>query len=197
MACSLVDTPWLSTAFAIVGLGWPLLELVLIGITRRNRAQAVTRDRGSQRWLWAAIGAGFLAAGALRASGVGRMPWPEPWLLGAGLVVLLAGLALRAAAVLSLGRFFTTSVAIRSDHRLVSTGLYRFLRHPSYAGLLLAFAGLGIGFGNWLGLAALTLPVAAALHYRVHVEETALAEAFGSEYDDYRRRTRRLIPWVY
>ena len=116
-------------------------------------------------------------------------------LVGLGLLVL--GLVVRWSAILTLGRFFNTKVAIQVGHRIVRSGLYRSVRHPSYSGLLLAFAGLGIALGSWLSLGAVLIPVAAAVVYRIRVEEGALVETFGEQYIDYCQTTKRLIPWVY
>src|SRR2546429_696013 len=60
-----------------------------------------------------------------------------------------------------------------------------------------AALGFGVALGHWTGLLALLLALGAGVAYRVHVEETALREAFGPDYDDYRARTRRLIPGLY
>jgi len=79
----------------------------------------------------------------------------------------------------------------------VRTGVYRFVRHPAYTGLLVAFLGLGVSLGHWLSLIAVMVPPAAALAYRIRVEEAALLESLGSEYAEYCGVTRRLIPGVY
>jgi protein-S-isoprenylcysteine O-methyltransferase len=109
----------------------------------------------------------------------------------------LIGVVLRWCAILSLGRFFTVNVAIVSDHRLVEAGPYRWLRHPSYAGALLAFLGLGLCLDNWAALAVLMVPVSVVFWWRMRIEEAALFETFGERYRDYMRRTRRLIPFIY
>jgi protein-S-isoprenylcysteine O-methyltransferase len=95
------------------------------------------------------------------------------------------------------GRFFTVDVAIATDHRVVDTGPYRSVRHPSYAGAILAFVGYGICLGNWVSLLALTVPVARAFLLRIEVEERALSAALGDSYREYASRTHRLLPFVY
>jgi protein-S-isoprenylcysteine O-methyltransferase len=99
--------------------------------------------------------------------------------------------------IVVLGRFFTGNVAIAPDHRLIEEGPYRFVRHPSYTGSLLAFLGLGICYCNWASLAALMFPTLAVFLRRMQVEEAALVAAFGDRYRDYIRRTKRLIPAIY
>ncbi|MCA1638381.1 MAG: isoprenylcysteine carboxylmethyltransferase family protein, partial [Acidobacteria bacterium] len=66
-----------------------------------------------------------------------------------GLLSLLAGIIIRWTAIYSLGKYFTVTVLIKTDHRLIRSGLYKHLRHPAYAGTLLAHLGLGLSFSNW------------------------------------------------
>jgi len=80
---------------------------------------------------------------------------------------------------------------------VIRSGIYRHVRHPSYSGLLLAFVGLGLAFGNWVSLAVMLGPIVAALLYRIHIEEIVLLEALGREYAEYCKATRRLVPGVY
>ena len=87
-------------------------------------------------------------------------------------------------------------MAIQPDHRLATTGIYGVIRHPSYLGLVVAALGWGLSFraGAGVAIAALMLVVVLA---RIAAEERLLSEAFGAEYEAYRARTWRLIPYVY
>ena len=125
------------------------------------------------------------------------LPGPAWWPFALGLALIWAGLALRWRAVLELGRFFQITVVVQDDHRVVQTGPYRVLRHPSYSGLLLIFLGVGFTFGNWLSVAAcLVLPVL-GLMPRIRVEEAVLTRRLGEPYRAYSARTRRLVPHVW
>jgi protein-S-isoprenylcysteine O-methyltransferase len=115
----------------------------------------------------------------------------------AGLVIMGGGIFLRSTAIAQLGRFHSPNVAIRDDHHLVDVGLYRFVRHPSYLGAIIAYIGFGLALGNWFSFAALTVIPTLAYVYRMHEEEAALAAAFGDDYSVYCRRTKRLIPGLY
>ena len=117
--------------------------------------------------------------------------------LSAGLVLLWAGLALRFWAAANLRRFYTTTVLIQPAHHLVTTGPYAVIRHPSYAGLCLALLGLALASGTWGALAVTAAALAVAFGYRIRVEESALRKAFGSDYDRYAARTRRLVPGLF
>ena len=127
----------------------------------------------------------------------GRIQTEENLLGLCGITLMLVGICVRWIAIYTLGKYFTRKVTILDDHRIVQSGLYRYLRHPSYAGFLLGNLGLGLAFSNWLSLIIIFVPTLAAALYRMHVEEKALAQAFGSEYFDYCRATNRLIPKVY
>ena len=113
-----------------------------------------------------------------------------------GLILFFAGSILRLAAVFVLGRRFSGLVAIQPDHQLKTDGLYRYIRHPSYTGLLLSMIGYVFIFRSAIGLALCAL-LFLLLVSRMNDEETFLETHFGDEYRNYRLRTRRLIPFVY
>jgi protein-S-isoprenylcysteine O-methyltransferase Ste14 len=117
--------------------------------------------------------------------------------VAAGLAVLAAGVALRTWAILTLGRLFKFVVVIQDGHRVVTSGPYRLLRHPSYTGGLVAFLGAGIALDSWLSVVALVLLPLLAVLVRIHAEEAELATALGQEYRAYASRTRRLVPGIW
>jgi protein-S-isoprenylcysteine O-methyltransferase Ste14 len=84
-----------------------------------------------------------------------------------------------------------------ADQPVITSGPYRFVRHPSYAGIVLVLTGIGITYGNWLSLAALALVPLIGFVYRIHVEEAALAATLGSRYTSYAAGRKRLIPFVW
>jgi protein-S-isoprenylcysteine O-methyltransferase Ste14 len=129
--------------------------------------------------------------------GVGRIDGVNVLLQLCGLGLLVAGIAVRWTAIHALGVFFTGRVQIREGHTLMRTGLYSRLRHPGYAGALLAYVGLGLAFSNWWTLACSVLPYLVAIGYRIRVEEAVLQETFGPAYAQYARATKRIVPWVY
>ena len=169
-------------------------EVALAAWKRAGASTSRNRDRRSLGLLWLVIGLSLWAGFILRARvPAGRMPFPLPCYL-VGLTCFLVGLLIRWTAIIQLGRFFTVNVAIADDHRLITTGLYRYVRHPSYTGSLLIFFGLGLCLLNYCALAAVFLPICAAFLWRIRVEEQALRAAFGVRYDDYARGTGSLLP---
>ena len=113
------------------------------------------------------------------------------------MIVMWLGLAIRAWAIATLGGAFRTTVEVDPGQVVVSTGPYRWVRHPSYAGLLMILAGFGLSLGNWLASAiclVLTLP---AVLWRIAVEEAELTRVLGDSYRRYQMRTKRLIPGLW
>lgn len=139
-----------------------------------------------------AINVGFRAA-HLQSTVVGG-GWAP---VAVGLGVLAAGVVLRVWAIVTLGRLFKFVVVIQDGHRVVASGPYRLLRHPSYTGALVGFLGVGIALDSWLSVLALVLIPLLAIGVRIRVEETELARALGEEYRAYARRTRRLVPGLW
>jgi protein-S-isoprenylcysteine O-methyltransferase len=176
---------------------WPAAELVLGRLRRASRETLDVRDRGSQGLLWLAIAASVTAgmfAQRIDSGGFGLALSARAWL---ALALLIVGLSLRVWAIVALGKFFTVQVALHPDHRVVRAGPYRWLRHPSYSGALIAFAGLGVLAGNAWSLGIILTGTGAAFAYRIVVEERALRARLGEEYAEYSRVTWRLIPFLY
>jgi protein-S-isoprenylcysteine O-methyltransferase Ste14 len=113
-----------------------------------------------------------------------------------GVVLCSAGGALRIWPVFVLGNRFSGLVAIQPGHTLVTSGIYRVIRHPSYLGLLINSLGWSLGFRSTVGLLLIALLIPPLLA-RIHAEERLLRETFGTEYDAYCARTSRLIPGLY
>jgi protein-S-isoprenylcysteine O-methyltransferase Ste14 len=113
-----------------------------------------------------------------------------------GLFLFFAGSILRLAAVFVLGRRFSGLVAIQPGHQLKTDGLYHYIRHPSYTGLIASMIGYVLIFRSMIGL-LLNILLFLFLVSRMNDEESFLEAHFGDEYRNYRLRTRRLVPFVY
>lgn len=184
--------------FAVTVLAWAAFEIGLLIRDRLRGTGSTAADRGTRALFVLAWLAGF--AGAQLSSDRIRPASPLHFghgHLASGLVLIWAGIALRVWSVLVLGKSFRTTVEVHAGQQVVDHGPYRFVRHPSYSGLLIVAVGAGVYYGNWIALALMiVLPVAATLR-RIAVEEAALAQAMGQPYLDYRQRTKRLIPGVW
>ncbi len=115
----------------------------------------------------------------------------------AGLGLVGSGLALRIWVRLTIGRLYSGKLQVKTGHRVVTSGPYRFVRHPGYDGILLEALGLIVGFSSLLGGLAWIFLLVPGFIYRIKVEEKLLIDEFGEEYGRYARSTRRLVPGVY
>jgi protein-S-isoprenylcysteine O-methyltransferase len=184
-----------STAFGLSIL-FGVLEL-FVAATRHSTAAASRADRGSLPVLSVVIPLSIVLALYETTTAPQTTFAVDRTLYIVAIALFGAGLALRWYAIIHLGRFFTVDVAIAEGHRVIDTGPYRFVRHPSYTGALLAFAGLGLLTGNAVSLALFLVPTCAAYLYRIHVEEAALRGSIGDAYVEYSARTARLLPGIY
>jgi protein-S-isoprenylcysteine O-methyltransferase Ste14 len=174
---------------------WALVEVgvrVREGVHGRGRGD---RDRGTRALIVITLGAAIVAALAARSLAPElRMPTA---LRIAGVVVTWLGLAVRVWAIAALGHRFRTTVEVDPGQEVVSSGPYRWIRHPSYTGLLLIVAGFGAALGNWLSLAASAVLPVPAVVWRIQVEEAELNRVLGQAYRSYQPDRARLIPWLW
>jgi len=169
-------------------------ELALL-LFRRSKTARSGSDRHSLLFFWVVIPA-CITAGVMLAKYTAPLS-KGPGVIYTGVALVLAGLVIRWLAILQLGKAFTVNVAIAGDQQLKTDGLYGIVRHPSYTGLLMIVAGLACTLNNLYAILAIVLPVVPALAYRIHIEEKLLSESFGESYEQYKKQTRRLIPWIY
>ena len=187
----------LLTVFGVLYWVWVASEVLLILVTRTTRKSGEVKDRGSLLVLWAVIFVSIWVGFWYGASHAHTIFAGAAWVRRLALGVLAVGVAVRWTAIVTLGRSFSVNVAIHAKQTVQKTGLFRMVRHPSYSGLLLVFLAVGLWTRNWVALAIFVVPPMLALLYRMNVEERALREAFGTEYEEYSQETKRLIPGVY
>ena len=183
---------------AILG-GLFYVNETFLGWRRHSSKGTGTRqaDAGTMRTLWLTAMASILAGLLVTMWSVGpRLPPYFPWRTVSASVFAL-GIAVRWWAIIHLGRFFTVDIALANDHRVIATGPYRVVRHPSYTGLLMMYVGWTLSLNSVLALPVVLVPVLVSLLYRMRTEESALLGALGEDYAAYCRRTKRLVPMVY
>jgi len=169
-----------------------------IGIIRHSKPWQVGRDKLSYWAVWLSLIASIFAAlGLAKVDKVGYLGLFAPFIGYVGCLFIVAGVSIRWVAVATLGRQFTLQVTIIKDHRIIDRGIYKSIRHPAYLGSLISLVGLGCALENWVSLLILLMLPLVAILYRIKVEEKALLEHFGTQYEEYCKRTKRLLPRVY
>ena len=177
---------------------WRVMEAsVDIRTLKRLRAGIGRQDKGSHVVLLCLIVFGLLL-GVLLAFTVQAFAITSAsvFLFWLGILLIYAGIAFRLYAITTLGAFFTTTVAVAAEQTLIEAGPYRLIRHPSYTGLLIILLGFGLSLTNWLSLLVIMGCALIGFSYRIRVEEHVLKEHLGQRYQEYMRRTKRLIPFV-
>jgi len=183
---------------ALIALAVVMVVMAIAALFAGGNLSPGEREDRSNRWvIWALVGIGLVAA-YVPAYTDRRDVWTIDgdavrWL---GVVLCVVGGALRIWPVYVLGDRFSGLVAIQPGHTLVTSGIYRVIRNPSYLGLLVSSLGWGLAFRAWAGvlLTALLIPPLVA---RMHAEERLLTAQFGDAYRAYCARTARLIPGMY
>jgi protein-S-isoprenylcysteine O-methyltransferase Ste14 len=186
-------------AFAVVAVGASAVTGVR---SARSRVPHVGLDRWSLPFVivcgTAGFGGAFLIADHVGsttiAAGTPALRWA---VFGLGIAVILVGAAVRLLAILTLGRWFTYDVRVTEGQVVVDTGPYRWVRHPSYTGIVLVLLGIGLALGNWLALLVIAVLPTIGLVRRIDVEEAALLGAIGEPYARYAAGKRRLFPGIW
>lgn len=186
----------LQIIFTISMFGWFLTEILYKNILKSTEKDKKDKDKSTLNLLWIAIP--FSIFTSIWVSYCTKLPISDGvWIYYLGVIFIVVGIVFRYIIIKSLGKYFTVDVTIREDHKIKKEGFYKYLRHPSYAFSLLTSLGLGLYLNNWLSLFLAFVPTFIAFSYRIKVEEKALIEQFGEEYLEYRRKTKKLIPFVY
>ncbi len=182
--------------YQLIYLVWFLSEIILNRLVRSGKTDKKSTDKNTEIYLWVTIIVSITISVFI------SLNYTLPILLNGqlaliGTIIILIGIIIRFIAIKQLGRFFTVNVTIRDEHKLIRSGFYKYLRHPSYTGSLLSFFGFGLSLNNWLSLVIVFLPILFAFIYRMNIEENVLSEQFGKQYQEYISKTKRIIPFVY
>jgi protein-S-isoprenylcysteine O-methyltransferase Ste14 len=179
---------------------WIVSEIFL-SLFRRAKNKSKDFDKSNSLIQWIinilSISIGINIAAKSGSSGMGSFSIGHPLTSYIGLLLVLSGIAVRWTAILTLGRQFTTTLTIVENHKIIDSGIYKYIRHPSYAGGLMSFLGLSISFSNWITFIIIFVPILFGYIYRINIEEKLLMNHFGEQYIIYARKTHRLIPKIY
>ena len=177
--------------------------LILMGIGRRIfagnyfriRRKTVRRETGFL-FIWIVFSPAYVSLFLyLLTSRLDPFHVPMPvWLRCVGALIFLVGDLLTLWAHQALGKLWSPVLEIREEHRLVTSGPYRYVRHPIYASFLVICAGLALLSANWLIAVTWFAGAAIIFRRRISAEEEMMIEEFGDEYRDYMTKTGRLLP---
>jgi protein-S-isoprenylcysteine O-methyltransferase Ste14 len=165
---------------------------------KQRRKSNVTNsgDKGSLWLLYILITVGYILSFSIGSTKIGRIyHWDTFFAIGVVLIVI--GLVIRIQSLWTLKQYFTYSVSIIENHKLIETGLYKSIRHPGYLGQLIIFIGISTLLSNWLSIVLMIIPIAIGYIYRIKMEERFMTEQIGEDYLNYKNRTKRLIPMIY
>ncbi len=192
-----------SSAAVTPGIEWLLVATLVVWFvgesrqSRRSRPEATPAGWGTGTPIRVATAVGVLGAFGIRRA-LPSADLPSGAAVGwIALALLWCGVGLRFWSFATLGRYFTFTVQTSPDQPVVSSGPYRFVRHPGYAGVLVAVVGAGVLIGNWVSLAFLVTAVLVGLVLRIRIEERALSADLGGRYQAYARGRSRLVPGVW
>jgi protein-S-isoprenylcysteine O-methyltransferase Ste14 len=170
---------------------------VFMNLRQRSKSKVTTSsDKGSLWLLYSLITVGYALSFAIGATKTGRIYAWNP-LFAIGMAIFVIGFIIRIHAILTLKQHFTYSVTQVENHKIIDTGLYKYIRHPGYLGQFIIFLGFSISVSNWLSILAMMIPVTLGYLYRIKVEERFLMEQLGVDYLNYQERTKRIIPMLY
>jgi protein-S-isoprenylcysteine O-methyltransferase Ste14 len=170
---------------------------IFMNLRQRSKVKVTnSSDKKSLWWLYGLITLGYALSFLIGVTKTGRIyDWNTFFAIGMSLIVI--GLMIRIHSILTLKQYFTYSVAKVENHKIIETGLYRFLRHPGYLGQLIIFLGISTSISNWISILFMMTPIIFGYLYRIKVEERFMIEQMGENYLNYQKRTKRLIPMVY
>ncbi len=188
--------------YAIVFWGVLIWAYTMESIQHRSKMKRMAGHDGADRYsgLVISVGSGVLQVAAFLLAAYQQWGVPEAQgvpMFYTGVALIVGGMLLRMHCWRVLGAFFTPTVTIANDHRVIDQGAYKWLRHPSYLGALMTLAGLGLALSNWASLIVMIVGSWAIYIYRIEVEEVALESALGESYTQFKKSRKRLIPFVY
>lgn len=119
------------------------------------------------------------------------------WLTVLGVLLMITGISIRIWAIKTLGKNFTATATITDNHQFISSGPYKFVRHPSYLGAFLAIVGCPVFLNATLATLIAFLSMTIAYIIRINVEEKMLTSYFCESYERYKRETKMFIPFIW
>jgi protein-S-isoprenylcysteine O-methyltransferase Ste14 len=180
--------------FWVLWSAWIMMEIVVNLRARRLRQKEAVRsvkvDRGSVWFIYIGMYVLIATTFLLSMYRLGIMPKWVPYI---GNCVMVFGLFMRYSAITQLGRFFSTTIQVTDNQTVVSSGWYRYIRHPAYTGGWIIAVGVGLELNTWIGTLIIAVGLWAIYYHRIRVEEEELVARLGSPYEEYCRKSWRMF----
>jgi protein-S-isoprenylcysteine O-methyltransferase Ste14 len=175
---------------------WVLSEIAILIKTKRQRKNVVSenKDKGS---VWMIITGIFTCIFVNQLCNSLNIGYVSSTISNFGSLLIIVGLCIRLWAVTVLGKHLSLVVSVDTKQKIIQSGPYRVIRHPSYTGAFLTFIGIGLAFNTWVGSLIMLVFFIIVFGYRISIEEKALMEMSPDEYQNYIQKTLRLIPFVW
>ena len=189
----------IKTVWAVGVLGWYAIRFPFERRVKRERV-ALARDRLRERILLSisTLGLGIVPGAWVFAGVPAFADYPaSPVQLVAGGLVFAASLWLFRRTHKDLGKNWSVTLEIKDKHKLITGGVYRYVRHPMYSAFFLWALAQLILLPNWIAAPAGFIGFGTLFAFRVGREEAMMLESFGDEYRAYMARTARVIPGVF
>ena len=180
----------------VIAILYALFEMYMNRQQRKTVKVERKGDRNSLLVMTFSIAIGYFLCFSFAFARPGRINNEKDMLI-AGMIVILIGFIIRAFSIIQLKKYFTYTVSEVKDHQLIDSGLYKYIRHPGYLGQLLVFTGVSLLLSNWISSVLMLVSVIPGYLYRIRVEELFMSRQMGTIYDEYRKRTKKLIPGIF
>lgn len=182
--------------FSALWIIWIISEILLTGFMRAKKS-AAKHDKSSLKILWLTISLSVSGGILLSKTPFILTDKHETLIYYAAIFLISCGLIIRWLAILKLRKSFTVNLSVSENQLLIRSGIYKYIRHPSYSGSLLSFLGLAVIFNNPLTGVIIFIPILISFLYRLKIEEALLKQVFGNEYTEYSKNSWKLVPKIF
>lgn len=193
---SYFETDIFKEVFQIAFILYIMAEVFIFSFTskvNRENSQKKKRDKGSCLIIISGSIAVIIFNLFCRKNDWFLIPKLAFWI---GIIIIIAGIVLRLYSVITLGKYFTVTVQVNSNQKIIQTGPYKYIRHPAYSGSILSLIGITLTFRSIIGIIGTLIIIAVIYGYRIKIEEKILENNFKTSYEEYKQHTKRIIPFI-
>jgi len=194
---SYFETAIFKEVFQIAFIFYIMAEVFIFSFTSKNNrenSQKKKRDKGSCLMIISGSIAVITFNLLCRKNNLFILPI---WIFWLGVIFIITGIILRICSVVTLGKYFTVTVQVNSNQKVIQTGPYKYIRHPAYSGSILSLIGIALALRSIIGIIGTLIIIAVIYGYRIKIEEKILENNFKASYKEYKQHTKRIIPFIW